>query len=227
MFGRLFRTLHQPPRCGSRSAAGSHSRSPGVRCVGLHPLTGNRRGQWAIAVNGPWRICFCFKGGDAYEVEIVDYHSRLRSGNGSDPSWPCLETRAERTAALSQCAGAGAACPIRPYHRYTGKRSVTGGDRATPRPLFRQRSAILDQPAGSIRSRCRHARRWPTCGSRSPDSSAIGVTRQVCFSSQVDPLDRPEINRSASIYNRRSEVAFEELEAVRFALEALRLLRPK
>ncbi len=45
-----------------------------LKSVGLHPLKGNRRGQWAITVNGPWRICFGFKGGDAYEVEIVDYH---------------------------------------------------------------------------------------------------------------------------------------------------------
>ena len=45
-----------------------------LRSVGLHPLKGNRRGQWAITVNGPWRICFRFKGGDAYEVEVVDYH---------------------------------------------------------------------------------------------------------------------------------------------------------
>jgi proteic killer suppression protein len=45
-----------------------------LRSVGLHPLKGNRRGQWAITVNGPWRICFRFKGGNAYEVEIVDCH---------------------------------------------------------------------------------------------------------------------------------------------------------
>jgi proteic killer suppression protein len=45
-----------------------------LRSVGLHPLKGDRRGQWAITVNGPWRICFRFKDGHAYEVEIVDYH---------------------------------------------------------------------------------------------------------------------------------------------------------
>lgn len=45
-----------------------------LKSVGLHRLKGNRRGQWAITVNGQWRICFRFKGGDAYEVEIVDYH---------------------------------------------------------------------------------------------------------------------------------------------------------
>ena len=45
-----------------------------LKSVGLHPPKGNRRGQWAITVNGPWRICFRFKDGHAYEVEIVDYH---------------------------------------------------------------------------------------------------------------------------------------------------------
>ena len=45
-----------------------------LKSVGLPPLKGNRRGQWAITVNGPWRICFRFKDGHAYEVEIVDYH---------------------------------------------------------------------------------------------------------------------------------------------------------
>ena len=45
-----------------------------LKSVGLHKLTGGRAGQWAMTVNGPWRICFKFKGGDAYEVEITDYH---------------------------------------------------------------------------------------------------------------------------------------------------------
>jgi toxin HigB-1 len=45
-----------------------------LKSVGLHPLKGNRRGRWAITVNGPWRICFRFKDGNACEVEIVDYH---------------------------------------------------------------------------------------------------------------------------------------------------------
>lgn len=43
-----------------------------LKGVGLQPLKGNRRGQWAITVNGPWRICFRFKGSDAYEVEIEE-----------------------------------------------------------------------------------------------------------------------------------------------------------
>ena len=45
-----------------------------LRSVGLHKLKGDRAGQWAMTVNDRWRICFRFKDGDAYEVEIVDYH---------------------------------------------------------------------------------------------------------------------------------------------------------
>jgi proteic killer suppression protein len=45
-----------------------------LKSVGLHKLSGNRAGQWAMTVNGPWRICFRFKDGDAYEVEITNYH---------------------------------------------------------------------------------------------------------------------------------------------------------
>ena len=45
-----------------------------LKSVGLHKLTGDRSGQWAMTINGPWRICFKFKGGDAYDVEITDYH---------------------------------------------------------------------------------------------------------------------------------------------------------
>ena len=42
--------------------------------VGLHKLRGNRKGQWAMTVNGPWRICFEFRKGDAVNVEVVNYH---------------------------------------------------------------------------------------------------------------------------------------------------------
>ena len=45
-----------------------------LKSVGLHRLKGDRKGQWAITINGPWRIAFRFAGGHAYEVEIVDYH---------------------------------------------------------------------------------------------------------------------------------------------------------
>ena len=45
-----------------------------LKSVGLHKLKGDRKGQWAMNVKGPWRICFRFKDGDAWDVEIVDYH---------------------------------------------------------------------------------------------------------------------------------------------------------
>jgi proteic killer suppression protein len=41
----------------------------------LHLLGGDRDGQHAIRVNDQWRICFRFVDGDAYDVEITDYHS--------------------------------------------------------------------------------------------------------------------------------------------------------
>ena len=40
----------------------------------LHPLKGDRRGQHSISINDQWRICFRFVDGDAYDVEITDYH---------------------------------------------------------------------------------------------------------------------------------------------------------
>ena len=45
-----------------------------LQSVGLHKLRGGRQGQWAMSVNKRWRICFEFRKGDAFEVEIVDYH---------------------------------------------------------------------------------------------------------------------------------------------------------
>ena len=45
-----------------------------LKSVGLHKLGGDRKGQWAMTINGPWRLCFRFRDGDAWDVEIVDYH---------------------------------------------------------------------------------------------------------------------------------------------------------
>jgi proteic killer suppression protein len=45
-----------------------------LKTVGLHKLKGERKNQWAMNVNVRWRICFEFRRGDAYEVEITDYH---------------------------------------------------------------------------------------------------------------------------------------------------------
>ena len=40
----------------------------------LHALERDRKGQHSIAVNEKWRICFRFVDGDAYDVEVTDYH---------------------------------------------------------------------------------------------------------------------------------------------------------
>ena len=44
---------------------------PGTR---LEKLSGKRKGQYSIRINEQYRICFSWKNGDAYRVEIVDYH---------------------------------------------------------------------------------------------------------------------------------------------------------
>ena len=44
---------------------------PGNR---LEALTHDRQGQHSIRVNDQWRVCFVWRDGDAYDVEIVDYH---------------------------------------------------------------------------------------------------------------------------------------------------------
>jgi len=44
---------------------------PGNR---LEKLRGNQQGQHSIRINDQWRICFRWSDGDAYEVEIADYH---------------------------------------------------------------------------------------------------------------------------------------------------------
>ena len=40
----------------------------------LEALHHERAGQWSIRINDQWRLCFRFENGDAYDVEITDYH---------------------------------------------------------------------------------------------------------------------------------------------------------
>jgi len=40
----------------------------------LEKLSGNRLGQYGIRINDQWRICFEWRDGDIFEVEITDYH---------------------------------------------------------------------------------------------------------------------------------------------------------
>ncbi len=44
---------------------------PGYR---LHPLKGNLKGFWSITVRANWRIIFRFETGDAFDVDLADYH---------------------------------------------------------------------------------------------------------------------------------------------------------
>ena len=55
----------------SASALDDLRMPPGNR---LESLRGNRKGHWSIRINDRWRICFRFVDGNAFDVEIVDYH---------------------------------------------------------------------------------------------------------------------------------------------------------
>jgi toxin HigB-1 len=54
--------------------------APDLRTISTLPgnqlelLKGDRKGQYSIRVNDQWRICFVWREGHAYDVEIVDYH---------------------------------------------------------------------------------------------------------------------------------------------------------
>ena len=40
----------------------------------LHPLKGDLKGFWSISISANWRMIFRFQEGDAYDVDLVDYH---------------------------------------------------------------------------------------------------------------------------------------------------------
>ena len=40
----------------------------------LHQLHGDREGQWAISVSGPWRLCFRLEDNEIFDIELVQYH---------------------------------------------------------------------------------------------------------------------------------------------------------
>jgi toxin HigB-1 len=44
---------------------------PGWR---LHPLKGDLKGFWSVTITGNWRIVFRFEKGDAFDVDLIDYH---------------------------------------------------------------------------------------------------------------------------------------------------------
>ena len=41
---------------------------------GLHAMMGDRRGFWSVVISRNWRVIFRFEGGDACDVDFVDYH---------------------------------------------------------------------------------------------------------------------------------------------------------
>ena len=67
---------HHPTLTGTHHPAigGTHGAAidtPGNR---LEKLAGNRAGEYSLRINDPWRICFRWRVGYAYDVEITDYH---------------------------------------------------------------------------------------------------------------------------------------------------------
>ena len=73
-------SLHQDvQRIALRKLAALHA-APSLNALRVPPgnrleaLEGNRKGQHSIRINDQWRICFRWVDGNAYDVEIVDYH---------------------------------------------------------------------------------------------------------------------------------------------------------
>jgi len=48
----------------------------GLPGFGLHPLKGDMIGIYSIKVTGNWRITFCFRNGDVFDVNLEDYHGK-------------------------------------------------------------------------------------------------------------------------------------------------------
>ena len=65
------RALQKLVALHAASALDEIARIPGNR---LEKLSGDRRSQYSIRINEQWRICFRWDRGDAYSVEIADYH---------------------------------------------------------------------------------------------------------------------------------------------------------
>lgn len=75
-FGRRFQSVARTAKrkldqLDSATSLRDLAALPGNRLEGL---SGDRAGQHSIRVNDQWRICFRWKDGEAYDVEIVDYH---------------------------------------------------------------------------------------------------------------------------------------------------------
>jgi proteic killer suppression protein len=73
---REFRGIEEQARKRLRwlDAATSLADLAAIRGNRLEALKRDRAGQYSIRVNDRWRICFSWRGGEAHDVEIVDYH---------------------------------------------------------------------------------------------------------------------------------------------------------
>ena len=65
------RALRKLRQLDAARTVGDLRNPPGNR---LEALKGERAGRMSIRINDQWRICFTWAGGDAFDVEIVDYH---------------------------------------------------------------------------------------------------------------------------------------------------------
>ena len=74
--GRRFRRIEDQARKRLRwlDAATSLTDLGAIRGNRLETLKGKRAGLYSIRINDPWRVCFTWREGNAYDVEIVDYH---------------------------------------------------------------------------------------------------------------------------------------------------------
>ena len=70
-FQRIERTARLKLDFLDAAAALTDLTLPGLR---LEKLSGNRARQYSIRINEQYRICFRWREGDAYEVEVTDYH---------------------------------------------------------------------------------------------------------------------------------------------------------
>ena len=69
MFFDAGAAAHEVPRIAFSSDDG-----PPLWVAASAVLRGDRQGQWSIRINDQWRVCFAWRDGNAYDVEIVDYH---------------------------------------------------------------------------------------------------------------------------------------------------------
>jgi len=52
----------------------THPRSASAPGFRLHRLKGDRAGRWSVRASGNWRVVFRFEGGEAVDVDLIDYH---------------------------------------------------------------------------------------------------------------------------------------------------------